>query len=85
MGSYSKRTDEKMDKFLQSITNFVGLQIQGMNSTIEKMKEEGDDRYNRIDERIANMEKKFSTIENAVKTNMESATEFKKTRTMVKP
>ena len=39
-----------------------------MNSTIEKMREEGDDRYNRIDERIANMEKKFSTIEEASKT-----------------
>ena len=32
------------------------------------MKEEGDDRYNRIDERTANMEKKFSTIEEAGKT-----------------
>ena len=36
MESYSKRTDEKMDKFLQSITNSVGIQLREMNSTIEK-------------------------------------------------
>ena len=45
------------------------LQIRGMNSAIEKIKEEGDDRYNRIDERIAKMEKKFSTIEDAGETD----------------
>ena len=56
MESYSKKTDEKMDNFLQS----VGTQLRGMNSTFEKMKEEGEDRYKQIDERIANMEKKFS-------------------------
>ena len=65
MESYSKTTDEKMDNFLQPITSSVGLQVRGTNSTIEKMKDEGDDRYNRIDERIGNMEKKFSMIEEA--------------------
>ena len=67
MESYSKRTDEKMDYFLRTITSSVGLQIRGMNSTIEKMKDEGDDRYNRIDERIANMERKFSMTEETSK------------------
>ena len=50
MESDSKRTDEKMENFLHTVTNSVGLQVRGMNSTIEKMKEEGDDKYNRIDE-----------------------------------
>ena len=63
MESYSKRTDEQMDKILQSITNSVGTQFREMNSTSEKMKEEGDDTYKQIDERIADMEKKFSMID----------------------
>ena len=49
-----------MDNFLQTITDSVGSQLHGMNSTIVKMKEEGDDRYKQISERIANMEKKIS-------------------------
>ena len=67
MESCSNRTDEKMDKFLQSITNSVGLQILGTNSTIDKLREEGGDRHNQIDERIANMEKKFSMIDETSK------------------
>ena len=59
MESYPKKTDEKMDNFLQTITNSVGSQLRGKNSTIEKMKEEGEDRYKHIDERIENMENKF--------------------------
>ena len=47
----------------KSITNSVGTQLREMNSTIEKMKQEGDDRYKQIDERIANMENKFSMID----------------------
>ena len=34
-----------------------------MNTTIAKMKEEGDDRYKQINERIANMEGKISDME----------------------
>ena len=49
-----------MNNFSLSITNSVGTQIREMNSTIEKLKEEGDDRYKQIDERIAHMEKLFS-------------------------
>ena len=63
--SYSKRTDEKMDSFPQTITNSVGTQLGGVNSTMEKMKEEGEERYKQINERIANMEKKFSMIDEA--------------------
>ena len=43
-----------MDKFLQ-ITSSVGTQLQGMNSSIVKMKEE-DDRYKQFNERITNIE-----------------------------
>ena len=59
MESYSKKTDEKMVNGLLAVTNSVGTQIRGMNSTIENLKEEGVDRYKHIDERIADMEKKF--------------------------
>ena len=52
---YSRKTDEKMDKFLQTITDSIGSQLQGVNSTIVKMKEEEDDRYKQISERIMNM------------------------------
>ena len=38
----------------------VPSRTQGMNSTIEIMNEEGDDRYKQIVERISNMKKKFS-------------------------
>ena len=63
MESYSKKADEKMDKFLQQISDTVGSQLQGMITTIVEMKEEGDDRYKHINERIANMEKKISDID----------------------
>ena len=54
-----KRTND-MEHSLHAITNSIGLQIWGMN---EKMQDEGDNRYNRIDERIADMEKKFSMVD----------------------
>ena len=57
MESYSRKADEMMEKFLQ-ITSTVGNQIQGMNSSIVKMQEEGDDRYKQFNERITNIEKK---------------------------
>ena len=53
-----RKTDEKMDTFLRTITGTVGTQLRGMNSTIVKMKEE-DDRYRQINERITNIEKKI--------------------------
>ena len=60
-----KRSDEnkveKMEKFLQKITDSVGKQLHGMNSTIVKMKE--DDRYKQISEIIMNMEKKTLDID----------------------
>ena len=54
-----EKNDEKMEKFSQKITDSAGAQLHGMNSTIVKMKEEGDDRYKQISERITNMEKKI--------------------------
>ena len=44
MENFSRKADEMMEKFLQ-ITSTVGNQIHGMNSSIVKMKEQGDDRY----------------------------------------
>ena len=46
-----------MDIFLQTIKDSVGTQLHGMNSTIAKMKEEDDDRYKLINQRIMNMER----------------------------
>ena len=62
MEANSRKADEKMDKFLQTITDSVGTQLHGMNSTIVKMKEE-DDRYKEISERIMNMDKKILDID----------------------
>ena len=62
MEIYSRKTDEKIDNFLQTITDSVGTQLQRMNSTIVKMKEE-DDRYKQISEIIMNMETKILDID----------------------
>ena len=52
MESYSRKADEMMEKFLQ-------ITSKGMNSSIVKMKEEGDDRYKQFNERITNIERKI--------------------------
>ena len=56
MEIFSRKTHEKMDKFLQTITDSVGTQLHGMSSTTVKMKEE-DDRFKQTSERIMKMEK----------------------------
>ena len=54
MESFSRKADDMMEKFLQ-ITSSVGTQIQGINSSIVKMKEAGDDRYKQFkDEKYEN-------------------------------
>ena len=63
MESYPKKTYEKMEKFLQQISDTVGTKLHGMKSTIVKMKEEEDDRYRQINERITNMEKKILNMD----------------------
>ena len=63
MDTYSKKTDENMDTFPQTIKDSVGTQLHGMNSTIAKMKEEGDDSNKQINERIMNMEGKILDID----------------------
>ena len=52
-----------MEQFLQTISDSVGAQQHGMNSAIVKMKEEGDDRYKQISERITNIGKKDLDID----------------------
>ena len=64
-GNYAKKTEEMMYKFLR-ITISVGNQIQGMNSSIIKMKEEEDDRYKQFNERITNMEKSLTWMKNTI-------------------
>ena len=59
MESYSRKTDEKMEKFLQQISDTVGAQLHGMNSAIMKMKDE-DDRYRQINERFTDIEKSLT-------------------------
>ena len=55
MDNFSRKADEMLEKCPQ-VTSIVGNQIQGMNSSIAKMKE-GDDRYKQFNERITNIEK----------------------------
>ena len=75
-----KRSDEKWkvtqgkptkveEKFPQKITDSVGTQLHGMNSSIVKMKEE-DDRYKQISERITNMQKKIVDMDENTKTEV---------------
>ena len=65
MNDFSKKADDLLEKFM-IITNTVGTQIQGMNSSIvkrqetnEKMKEDGENKFNKINERFMDMEKKI--------------------------
>ena len=75
-GELLDETDEKMEKCLQKIGDTVGSKLQGMNTTIVKMKEEGDDRYKQISERIANMEKRISDIDEKLRKQKAVATGF---------
>ena len=83
MESYSRKTDEKMNKFLQYIADSVGTQFRGMNSTIVKMKEE-DDRYKQISERIMNMEKKILDMDENTKTELTNPGKHMETRIKVR-
>ena len=65
MNEFLRKADDLLERFML-ITNTVGNQIHGMNSSIvklqetnEKMKEEGEDKFNQIDERFMDMEKKI--------------------------
>ena len=62
-----RKNDEKMEKFLQKISDSVGAQLHGMNSSIAKMKEEEADRYKQINERFTNMEKKVLDIDKKIR------------------
>ena len=73
MESYSKKTDEKMEKLLQKISDSVGAQLHGMNSAIVKMKDEEDDRYKQINERFT--KKKILDIDKNTKARLEKAKE----------
>ena len=83
MENYLKKTDEKMDKYLQTIKDSVGTQLHGRNTTTAKMKD-GDDRYKQINERIANMEKRISVIDEKMKIEMTNPTEPMTTRIKAK-
>ena len=69
MIDFSKKADDLMERFM-FMTNSVGTQIQGMNSSIvklhetnEKMKEEGENKFNKIDERFKDMEKRMMDLD----------------------
>ena len=69
MIDFSKKADDLMERFM-FMTNSVGTQIQGMNSSIvklhetnEQMKEEGENKFNKIDERFKDMEKKMMDLD----------------------
>ena len=65
MNDFSRKADELLEKFML-ITNTVGTQIQGINSSIlklqetnEKRKEVEENKFNQFDERIMDMERKI--------------------------
>ena len=69
MIDFSKKADDLMERFM-FMTNSVGTQIQGMNSSIvklhetnEKMKEDGENKFNKIDERFKDMEKRMLDLD----------------------
>ena len=69
MNDFSRKADDLLEKFMM-ITNTVGNQIHGMNSSIvklqetnEKMKEDGENKFNQIDERFMDMEKKILDVD----------------------
>ena len=66
MESYSRKADEKMDKFIQQISDTVGAQLHGMNSAIVKMKKE-DDRHKQNNERFTDIEKKIHDMDQKIR------------------
>ena len=80
---FSRKADELLEKFML-ITNTVGTQIQGINSsfvklqeTNEKMKEEGENKFSQfegtiidIERKILDMDKKMSTEAKITRRNM---------------
>ena len=83
MEIYPRKTDEKMDKFLQTITDSVGTQLHGMNTTIAKMKDE-DDRYKQISERIMILEKKILDIDEKSENRSDEPREHMESRIKVR-
>ena len=77
MNDFSRKADDMLERFMM-ITNTVGKQINGMNSSIvklqetnEKMKEEGENKLNKIDERFMDMEKKILDLDKNTKNRSE--------------
>ena len=71
--SYLRKTDEKMEKFLQQISDTVRAQLRGMNSAIVKMKEEEGDRYKQINERFTEKQKKILDIDKKNESKIEES------------
>ena len=55
------------------------------NSIIEKMKEEVEDKWKHVDERIANMGKKFSMLDEKSEIKNDGPSNVMKTRITAKP
>ena len=68
MNNFSRKADDMLERFMM-ITNTVGNQINGMNSSIVKLQEtnekmtEGENKFNKIDERFMDMEKKILDLD----------------------
>ena len=60
-----------MDKFLPKISDSVGAQLHGMNSSVVEMKKEGDDRYKQISERFTNIEQKIHDMDEKYENKIE--------------
>ena len=74
MESYSRKADEKMEKFLQITSVQLEIKSKGWTSTIVKMKE-GDDRYKQFDERITNIERQILDMDEKYETEVKLSKE----------
>ena len=77
MNDFSRKADELLERFML-ITNTVGTQIQGINSSIVKLQEtnekmKGENKFNQFDGRIMDMEKKILDMDKNTSTEAKIA------------
>ena len=67
MHSFQTNTMERMEAMMrlsnETMLQQVGVQLRGMNTTIEKMKEDGEDKYGEMSEKISTIERRLTTLE----------------------
>ena len=73
-----KRMEKVMKQTGETVPHSVNAQINGMNSTINEMKEEGESKFGKMDERSAVPEERLNKLEDPGSINV---TEYKRRET----